>query len=156
MTARRSVVVVAALALGLSGCAAPSGSPSSALPLSAEPSAAVISPDLSAPPAAPSSLPAAPSSSPAASRPSRSSTPPREPTDKIKKTTWVVGTVTTGGSGPCYSLTTDDGTAYALHNATGTTLVKGARMRVRTEPATVRISCGPGKLVEMTGAELLR
>jgi hypothetical protein len=34
--------------------------------------------------------------------------------------------------------------------------VRGARMRVQTRPALVRIYCGPGKLVEMTRAEPLR
>jgi hypothetical protein len=81
---------------------------------------------------------------------------PSGPSDQIKDTAWVVGTVTTGGSGPCYGLTTDDGTQYALHAADGTKLVKGVRMRVETRPALVRIDCGPGKLVEMTAAEPLR
>jgi hypothetical protein len=82
--------------------------------------------------------------------------PPRDPTDRIKNTSWVVGTVTAGGSGPCYSLTTDDGTRYALHSTGGTKLVKGERMRIRTERAKVRVDCGEGKLVEMIVAEPLR
>jgi hypothetical protein len=98
--------------------------------------------------------PAAPASAlPTITRPTA---PPRGPTDDIKDTDWVVGTVTTGGSGPCYGLTTDDGTQYALHGAAGVQLVRGARMRVQTRPALVRIYCGPGKLVEMTRAEPLR
>jgi hypothetical protein len=96
---------------------------------------------------------AAPAAAPA---PSPSTGPPDMPTDLIKPPAYVVGTVTAGGSGPCYSLSTDDGTLYALHAADGTTLVKGARMRVTIKPALARIGCGPGKLVEMTAAEPLR
>jgi hypothetical protein len=84
------------------------------------------------------------------------SEPPKTPSDQIKPPGYVVGTVTAGGSGPCYELSTDDGTRYALHAADGTTLVKGARMRVTIKPALARIWCGPGKLVEMTAAEPLR
>jgi hypothetical protein len=93
------------------------------------------------------------SSAPAASKPSG---PPKTPTDQIKSPSWVVGTVTAGGSGPCYELSTDDGTRYALHASNGTTLVKGTRIKVTIRPAVARIWCGPGKLVEMTAAEPLR
>ena len=55
-----------------------------------------------------------------------------------------------------YELSTDDGTRYALHASQGPTLVKGARMKIRIQPAVARIWCGPGKLVEMTAAEPLR
>jgi hypothetical protein len=97
---------------------------------------------------------AAPAASPAPA-PTRSSGPPDMPTDLIKPPGYVVGTVTAGGSGPCYELSTDDGTRYALHSADGTKLVKGARMRVTIKPSMARIWCGPGKLVEMTAAEPL-
>jgi hypothetical protein len=140
MSKTRSAVCLAAVVL--SGCAAPSsGSPG-----------LTDSPGLSDS-ASSSGSPAVPATS-AASLPAISA-PPREPTDRIKNTKWVVGTVTTGGSGPCYSLMTDDGTAYALHAADGTKLVKGTRMRIKTETALVRIHCGRGKLVEMTAAEPL-
>lgn len=93
---------------------------------------------------------AQPSAAPAPSR------PPKTPSDQIKSPGYVVGTVTAGGSGPCYELSTDDGTRYALHASDGTTLVKGTRMKVTIKPAVARIWCGPGKLVEMTAAEPLR
>src|SRR5690349_7245222 len=51
---------------------------------------------------------------------SRPSGPPREPTDNDKPTGWIVGTVTAGGTGPCYGLVTDDGIKYALHSTAGT------------------------------------
>jgi len=86
---------------------------------------------------------------------SRSTGTPDNPTDQLKPIGWVVGTVTSGGSGPCYGLTTDDGTQYALYSTAGTALVKGARVRVRIKPALVRIYCGPGKLVEMTATQPL-
>jgi hypothetical protein len=90
-----------------------------------------------------------PAASPAPSR------PPKTPSDQIKDPGYVVGTVTAGGSGPCYELSTDDGTRYALHSARGTTLVKGARMRVTIKPAVAKIWCGPGRPVEMTAASPL-
>jgi hypothetical protein len=129
MTVGRATCALALLVAGLAGCAAPA-SPSAGSPATTT----AISPQVTLEP----------------------SRPPREPTDKIKNAGWVVGTVTTGGSGPCYSLVTDDGTQYALHSADGKELVKGTRMRIRTETALVRIACGPGKLVEMTAAEPLR
>jgi hypothetical protein len=82
----------------------------------------------------------------------RPSAPPLGPTDAIKKTTWVVGTVTTGGKGPCYGLVTDDGKQYALHTTDGTTLTKGTRVKVNTATSKLKIDCGPGKLVEMVAA----
>ena len=101
-------------------------------------------------------LPTLPIKSPPATTDRRPSNPPKGPTDTIKKTTWVVGTVTTGGNGPCYGLTTDDGVAYALHSTGGTTLTKGARMKVNTAVSRLKINCGPGKLVEMVAAQPLR
>jgi hypothetical protein len=86
----------------------------------------------------------------------RPTAPPRGPTDQIKKTNLVVGTVTRGGSGPCYGLATDDGTAYALHATTAHQLVKGTRVRVQTKPSLLRIDCGTGKLVEIVTVEPLR
>ncbi len=98
--------------------------------------------------AAPSSEPtAAPSSAPA---PGTSNRPPQHPTDAIKDTDRVVGTVIRGGSGPCYGLVTDDGVEYALHSDSGTTLTKGVRVDARIKPSRLRIDCGSGQLVEMT------
>jgi hypothetical protein len=100
--------------------------------------------------------PAASPTPPPSSAPTHSSGPPDMPTDRLKPPGYVVGTVTAGGPGPCYTLTTDDGTRYALHSADGITMVKGARMRVTIKPAVAKIWCGPGKLVEMTAAAPLR
>jgi len=75
--------------------------------------------------------------------------PPRDPTDQIKKTNIIVGTVTRGGSGPCYGLQTDDGVEYALYSSRGETLTRGTRVTVRTRSTSRRIDCGPGRLVEI-------
>ncbi len=131
MTTKRAICAVVLVVAGAAGCASPTAAPTAQPPSATPP---------------PSS--AAPSSEPVR--------PPQGPNDKPADPAWVVGTVTTGGTGPCYSLTTDDGTQYALYSAQGTSLVQGTRMRVRTERAEVRIGCGPGKLVEMTAAEPLR
>ena len=95
------------------------------------------------------------SGSPSAT-PKKPSTPPDNPTDRIKPTTWIVGTVTAGGTGPCYGLVTDEGKQYALHSTAGLALTKGSRVRIKTQPARVRIYCGPGTLLELTAAEPLR
>jgi hypothetical protein len=87
---------------------------------------------------------------------SRATAPPDGPTDAIKKTDIVVGTVTRGGSGPCYGVQTDDGTQYALYSALGESLVRGTRVKVRTKPTRLRIDCGAGRFLEMTALELMR
>jgi len=86
----------------------------------------------------------------------RPSGPPKGPSDQIKKTSWVVGTVTRGGTGPCYGLVTDDGVEYALHSTAGTNLARGSRMRINTATAKFRISCGSGRPFEMIDAQPLR
>jgi hypothetical protein len=156
---RRTTIL--AVTLVVAGCA--QGTAGSATTPPAGPA-----PSLSAPPSASSAPPTAASPSPGASSrhvpatPSvplidrRPSGPPRGPTDTIKKTSWVVGTVTVGGDGPCYRLVTDDGVKYALHATTGTTLTKGTRVEVNTAPSRLKIYCGPGKLVEMLAVKPLR
>lgn len=79
--------------------------------------------------------------------------PPKEPTDNLPSTGWVAGMVTRGGSGPCYGLTADDGTRYALYNSEGITLKEKARVKVKLETTLIKIYCGPGDLMAMTAAE---
>jgi hypothetical protein len=86
----------------------------------------------------------------------RATAPPNGPTDNLKKTDLVVGTVTRGGSGPCYGVQTDDGTQYALYSGNGESLVRGTRVKVRTKPTRLRIDCGAGRFLEMTTVELMR
>ncbi|GAA0524437.1 hypothetical protein GCM10010172_01080 [Paractinoplanes ferrugineus] len=130
------LVVAVTVAVVLGGCAGPD------VPQSAASAAGPTSATSAAPPP---SLPVAP----------LTSAPPNGPTDQIKKTDWVVGTVTGDSSGPCYGLETDDGTQYALHSTAGTKLVKGRRMRIKTAPMLVRMYCGPGTHREMVAAERL-
>jgi hypothetical protein len=75
--------------------------------------------------------------------------PPSEPTDDIKPTEVVVGTVNRGGTGPCYGLITDDGVQYALYEAKGRALKTGIRVTVDASPSRLRIDCGTGTLVEV-------
>ncbi|MFY1697327.1 MULTISPECIES: hypothetical protein [unclassified Solwaraspora] len=87
--------------------------------------------------------------------PTRPGTPPSTPSDLITGD-WLVGTVTTGGTGPCYGLVTDDGVEHALYGDAGAPLVRHTRIRVKVEPLDVRISCGPGQSWRLVRAELLR
>jgi hypothetical protein len=128
---------------GLAGCAQntpPSTLPATA-PVSAPPSAAV-------PPA--DSPTTSPTAVPTWGRPTR---PAKDPSDRIKKTDTVVGMVTKGGAGPCYGVTTDDGTQYSLHSAAGLQLPKGKYVKVRAVPSDLRIYCGPGELLDLLGVE---
>ncbi|WP_433373319.1 hypothetical protein ACQPZX_01630 [Actinoplanes sp. CA-142083] len=105
---------------------------------------------------APSSAPPSSASEPAVPRPFTPSGPPNGFTDQIKPNGWIVGTVTAGGTGPCYGLETDDGVQYALYSTAGIRLDKGTRVRVKATPSRLRIHCGPGKLLDMSAAEPLR
>jgi hypothetical protein len=79
---------------------------------------------------------------------------PTEPTDNLP-TDLVVGTVTAGGSGPCYGMTTDDGVQYALYGRDGVTLTEGDTIRVWIEPLMLQIFCGPGQHVAITKIEIV-
>ncbi|WP_433299898.1 hypothetical protein ACQP2F_01525 [Actinoplanes sp. CA-030573] len=94
--------------------------------------------------------------SPTSAAGSTDSHPPNDPSDLIKPRDYIVGTVTAGGTGPCYGLETDDGKQYALHSTAGIELTKGTRIKIKTQAARVRIDCGPGMLLELISAEPLR
>ncbi|GAA4596223.1 hypothetical protein BJY16_001939 [Actinoplanes octamycinicus] len=79
--------------------------------------------------------------------------PPKQPTDTLPQNGWVTGMVTKGGTGPCYGLTTDEGTVYALYNTDGVKLQDGARVSVKLEPSLLKIYCGPGQLMTMLEAK---
>jgi hypothetical protein len=74
---------------------------------------------------------------------------PKTPTDIIRSPGWTEGTITRGGSGPCYGLVTFDGVAYAMHSTEGTVLAKGDHIRAELTPAKLRIDCGKGIPVSM-------
>lgn len=69
--------------------------------------------------------------------------------------TRVTGSVTRGGSGPCYGLRADDGTLYALYNPRGVRLTLGERLTVGVEPLRLRIDCGPGTTVAVVTLDRL-
>jgi hypothetical protein len=69
--------------------------------------------------------------------------PPDKPTD-TRPDNQIVGRVTRGGSGPCYTVVTDDGTEYALYGQDAGPLLAGSYVRVSTGPMRLRIDCGPG------------
>jgi hypothetical protein len=79
--------------------------------------------------------------------------PPRTPTDLLP-TDVIVGTVTTGGTGPCYAIQTDDGQRYALYSDAGTVLSGGATVRVWFKPVVA--DCGPGTSVRIIKVEVVR
>jgi len=155
MRTKQAVGALSLLVGVLAGCAGPPASPAAAnasatqpIPTLSRPTGPTSQPTGStSQPIGPPAQPTGPSSRPTG--------PPDNPTDQLKPIGWVVGTVTSGGSGPCYGLTADGGTRYALHSTAGITLVKGARVQVLVKPALVRIYCGPGKLVELAAARPL-
>jgi hypothetical protein len=153
-----ALVLAASVAALLAGCAdnavpvpadsSPSGPAASGTPTG--------SPAPTAAPTSPAGSPTAPGlSSTALPTPHRPGGPPKTPSDMFTGTA-VVGTVTAGGSGPCYGLVTDDGVEYALHSNAGTTLIRGTRIRIQTAPLNLKIDCGPGHLVSMTKSEPIR
>ncbi|WP_157970802.1 hypothetical protein [Nakamurella deserti] len=70
----------------------------------------------------------------------RPTAPPSEPSDRIAGL-WVVGTVTEGGDGPCYTVTADDGPVYTV-TGTGGTLAAGDRVKVRVYQRDRPVYCG--------------
>lgn len=85
----------------------------------------------------------------------RPGTPPKTPSDLITGD-WLVGTVTRGGTGPCYGLITDDGVEHSLYSDDPVELTRHSRIRVRVAPLHVRIHCGPGQPWRLVRAELIR
>jgi hypothetical protein len=145
------VVVFGALAAGCGASPSPGSAPSTGItpsPSVAISAAPSVSPATSPSAGVPSS--AGPTGLPTITKPGK---PPKKPTDDLPETGWVAGMVTRGGSGPCYGLTADDGTEYALYSGDGIKLVTGDRAKVKLEPTLLKIYCGPGKLMAMTAAE---
>jgi hypothetical protein len=160
MTRTITALVTSALAAALlGGCAgAQKGTSVPTEPASTGPSAngATTGPSAPAGPSSPSGRPGSPGLSSTqlpAPRPPKG--PPKTPSDLITGT-WIVGTVTAGGSGPCYRLVTDGGEEYAMHSDAGIALRQGSRIRARVAPLRLRIDCGPGRPVSLLTAEPVR
>ena len=133
------------LVLGsLTACSAqPAPAPGTSVPVTPSGAVSTVTP--------PASPPTSPSSG---STPVYSSAPkppgiPKTPTDIIQSPGWTEGTITRGGSGPCYGLVTFDGVAYAMYAAQGPDLAKGDHIRAELKPAKLRIDCGEGIPVAM-------
>ena len=65
---------------------------------------------------------------------------PSGPTDQVGAV-WAEGVVTSGGSGPCYAMTTDDGTAVSMYTSEDLGLTEGERIRARVSPASFTTEC---------------
>ena len=70
----------------------------------------------------------------------RPTAPPSEPSDRITGL-WVVGTVTEGGDGPCYTLAAEDGQTYVV-SGTGGSLAAGDRVKMRVLQPPRAVYCG--------------
>ncbi len=141
-----------AVAPGTSVPVTPSGPVSTVTPEAGTPPPSLLSPAPSGPHnSAPTSpAPRGPHNSvPTGPAPSKPAGIPKTPTDIIRSPGWTEGTITRGGSGPCYGLVTFDGVAYAMYSAEGLTLAKGDHIRAELTPAKLRIDCGAGIPVSM-------
>ncbi|MFV2012411.1 MULTISPECIES: hypothetical protein [unclassified Micromonospora] len=137
--------------IAVAGCG---GGPTSGAPMPATPDASQSGSDGAAKPTP------TPTETPGLSRTEpptlpRPGTPPKTPSDLITGD-WLVGTVTRGGTGPCYGLVTDDGTEHALYGDDGTTLTQHTRIRVKVAPLRIRIHCGPGQHWQLIRTEVIR
>lgn len=84
--------------------------------------------------------------------PSPPGKPPKSPSDRITPG-WTSGTVSRGGTGPCYGLVRDDGSELALWSTAGLDLVEGRRVRVRMVPSAARVDCGDGQPMRLLEVE---
>ena len=141
----RTATATVLILTGLTACSA--GSPvaqGTSVPVTPSNSVAT------SPSGAPSPSPSGPYNSvPTGPAPSKPAGIPKTPTDDIPSPGWIEGTVTRGGTGPCYGLVTFDGVAYAMHSIKGIKLVKGEHIRAELTPAKLRIDCGEGITVSL-------
>jgi hypothetical protein len=138
----RTATATLLVLVGLSGCAGADVTTGNSVPR----------PSTGAPSAVTPSGPY--NSVPTGPAPSKPAGIPKTPTDLLPSPGWIEGTVTRGGSGPCYGLMTFDGVAYAMHSTEGIQLTKGEHIRAELIPAKLRISCGEG--ITVTLGELQR
>jgi hypothetical protein len=79
--------------------------------------------------------------------------PPAGGADPLRST-WVTATVTRGGSGPCYGITTSDGVAWALYADEPLKLMTGTGIRTRVTPGKTPVDCGAGRTGRMGRVQL--
>jgi len=80
--------------------------------------------------------------------------PPTTPSDPMP-TGLFVGRVIDGGSGPCYTVETDDGLVYAVNSPTTGDLAVGATVRVKIATTPSATDCGAGIPVTASSIELV-
>ncbi|HEY7273004.1 MAG TPA: hypothetical protein VH502_09745 [Actinoplanes sp.] len=80
--------------------------------------------------------------------------PPKTPTDLVP-TDVVLGVVTRGGTGPCYGIVDQDGTAYAVHSSAGLSLREGMTVRVKYQQPTRTFDCGAGHPIQAVHMDIL-
>jgi len=91
-----------------------------------------------------------PSLRPATSPP----TNPTNPTDALVPI-WLTGTVTAGGTGPCYEFLANDGRRLTLYSSEGDALKAGGPIRALVTPASFRQPCGANLLMRLLRVERL-
>ncbi|MEU4238882.1 hypothetical protein [Actinoplanes sp. NPDC026619] len=67
---------------------------------------------------------------------------------------WITATVTRGGNGPCYTLTTSAGVTYSAYSTQGIQLADGAHVRARITPGTTPLNCGSGRPARLERVQL--
>jgi hypothetical protein len=93
--------------------------------------------------------PTAATAAPTTTRPRVTATPSRpaaipKPNIGSLQNAWITATVTRGGSGPCYTLTSTDGVTYAAYSTQGIKLANGDKVRARITPGKTPVDCGKG------------
>ena len=128
------------LVLGsLTGCSGAEVTPGNSVPVTPSDSISTATPSPSGPY---NTVPTGPA-------PSKPAGIPKTPTDIVRSPGWIEGTITRGGTGPCYGLVTFDGVAYAMYSDKGPQLAQGDHIKAELTPAKLRIDCGAGIPVAM-------
>lgn len=79
--------------------------------------------------------------------------PPRSPTDQLP-TDLVVGQITQV-NGACYQLVDNEGRDWALYGTGVAKVAIGETVRVKVEPLTLKINCGPGQAARIVKLEVV-
>ncbi|WP_213006380.1 hypothetical protein [Paractinoplanes toevensis] len=85
--------------------------------------------------------------------PSRPTALPRPNVGSLQNA-WITATVTRGGTGPCYTLTSTDGATYAVYSTQGIKLANGDKVRARITPGTTPVNCGTGQPARLERLQL--
>lgn len=127
-------------AASTSAGSSPPGTPPPADSITPPSTDAVTPPPADAVTPPPTSTPGRPMSTTVLPTLSRPTAPPSSPTDVITGLR-VVGEITVGGEGPCYTLTADDGRVFTV-SGRGGTLAAGDRVTARVSQGSKPVYCG--------------